>query len=82
MCEKEGEEQYYSCATFFMGFADGVDVGLINGGTRLYCFPEEGTRKQGMQVAVKYMRAHPENLHEPAALSIVLAWKEAFPCAN
>lgn len=44
------------------------------------CTPEAATSNQLYEVALKYMRNHPERWHEPAIHLIHLALKDAFPC--
>lgn len=46
----------------------------------LFCFPKDGTNTQAARVVVKYLKDHPEKLHEHMTLLTVLAFKEAFPC--
>lgn len=46
------------------------------------CFPfdEKFTTKQLIRIWVKYLKNHPEQLHEPAVLLAARAFKQAFPC--
>jgi hypothetical protein len=45
-----------------------------------YCFPDAVTNGEMLRVFVKYLDAHPEVLHEPAALLYIEAMRKAFPC--
>lgn len=46
-----------------------------------FCQPDAGLQnQQAARIVVKYLRAHPERLHEPAVLLVTLALSEAFPC--
>ena len=47
---------------------------------RLECTPKEVTRGQERDVVVKYLRDHPEERHESAALLVLHALTTAFPC--
>jgi len=50
-------------------------------GILLFCIPESGMGNgQAARIAVKYMREHPERLHENAVVILVTAFMEAFPC--
>jgi hypothetical protein len=50
---------------------------------RMYpCFPvnENVTLDQGPRIILKYLRVHPERLHESGFLLSLAALNEAFPC--
>jgi hypothetical protein len=47
-----------------------------------FCLPQEGTNGQYVQVFVKYLDDHPEELHRPAALLLVESLVKAFPCGK
>lgn len=53
-------------------------------GNRLvgHCIPEDADYQQLIDVAVSYMRRHPESRHESARSLIWLSFVEAFPCAE
>jgi hypothetical protein len=44
------------------------------------CFPEKAPVLQLGRVLVKWLRDHPERLHEPKSLLTTEAFKDAFPC--
>jgi len=47
----------------------------------LFCYPPEATNmEQAARIVVKWLKANPEKLHAAAALCVVLALSEAFPC--
>lgn len=47
----------------------------------LICWPKEPVSKeQQLRIVVKYLKDHPETLHDPEASSITLAMAFAFPC--
>jgi len=46
------------------------------------CLPQEGTNGQYLQVFLKYLDDHPEELHKPAALLLVESLAKAFPCGK
>ena len=44
------------------------------------CIPDGVQREQMKKVLLKYLRDHPEKLHEPSAYLTLAAMQEAFPC--
>ncbi|MGB8581634.1 MAG: Rap1a/Tai family immunity protein [Candidatus Sulfotelmatobacter sp.] len=44
------------------------------------CVPAEASERQLAKIVVKYGDDHPQQLHFPAAVIVLLAMKEAFPC--
>src|SRR5206468_9437999 len=48
----------------------------------LVCIPERATIKETVRVFLKYMKDHPEKLHEGADLMILEALAGAFPCKD
>ena len=78
-------------AGFCIGFIDGfqqfeqlVDISQgandANSSARLICTPDGVTNRQNVKVVVKYLDRHPEFLHKFAALLVLEAMQEAFPC--
>lgn len=45
-----------------------------------FCVPDKVTNGQLLRVFVKYLEDHPEELHKPANLLLVEAFRKAFPC--
>ena len=49
--------------------------------TAFFCLPIEGIKyTQAVRVVVKYLKEHPEKLHESAASLAIASLTEAFPC--
>lgn len=67
-----------SCLNYIMGVFDGYEVTSKGG----ICRPEGVTFGQVELVVLKYVKDHPEELHEPAAALVLLALKNAFPCSK
>jgi hypothetical protein len=44
------------------------------------CIPDGVQREQMKKVLLKYLRDHPEKLHETTGLLVLKAMHEAFPC--
>jgi|SRR5271165_6558004 len=80
-------EDFHKAGTC-MGFIQGViDYDTIvttdkNGHPtgRHFCVPAEASETQLAKVVVKYGDDHPQQLHLPAAMIVLLAMKDAFPC--
>jgi hypothetical protein len=47
-----------------------------------FCPPSGITKGQLGEVAIKYLKAHPADLHLPSSALLLSAFKEAYPCAN
>jgi hypothetical protein len=45
-----------------------------------FCLPDGYTNVQGVQVVVKYLNEHPEQLHFPRVLLVFLSFGSAFTC--
>lgn len=45
-----------------------------------FCLPSGVTTNQATMVIVKYLKEHPENLHNSASTLILLALQKNFPC--
>jgi hypothetical protein len=53
----------------------------LGGGRSQYCIPETGiSNEQAMKVFLKWADDHPEQLHKSARISVLIAFREAFPC--
>ncbi len=45
-----------------------------------FCMPERVTQRQLIEVLIKYLNDHPDELHGPAPSSLSMSWGDAFPC--
>ena len=78
------------CLGYIYGFKDGFDgLALVSAKddtdfTKLrhsyICFPEGSTIDQAIRVLVKFLKDHPERLHQPSFTLAEEAFAEAFPC--
>ena len=48
----------------------------------LFCQPKDITSAQAARIVVKYLRDHPEELHQPGSILAYVALSKAFPCAK
>jgi hypothetical protein len=62
------------------GFCYGYILGVEDASGHTHCRPEGTTMIQNVRVVVKWLRDHPERLHERADTLILQALKTAFPC--
>ena len=75
-------------AGFCLGFVQGMSqmndfyVSNTQKGRILFCTPDGVTSGQAARLVVKYLRDHPELLHEDEFVLAVWALNVAFPCAN
>jgi hypothetical protein len=59
----------------------GYENNKIDMSLQKFCIPKEVSfQKQLPRIVVKYFKSHPDKLHEPAAVLIVDAIREAYPC--
>ena len=68
-----------------IGYIAGIsDLNALNRGVfgrSFFCFPGAGlSAEQQVLVVVKWMRDHPEQLHESRRMAVVGAFAQAFPC--
>ena len=75
---KRGNEAL--CFGFMLGARDAALITSKEGAH--FCIPEKVIGGQIEAIVKKYLANHPENLHLPGSLSVILALKEAFPCSN
>jgi hypothetical protein len=76
------------CTGYILGVVDGyaeteaAEKARLHFSSSLICFPKEGFlgTPQVVRLVVKYLRDNPKNLHDHAALLILLAFQEVFPC--
>ena len=64
-----------ACVSYVDGVAD-----TLAGISALMCVPGEVNVGQMRDVGVRYLQAHPETRHRPAAELFIAAWAEAWPC--
>jgi|SRR5882724_7127429 len=80
-------EAFYAggCMAYMRGIIDMHEIyqATLLPTQRLFCLPEDGiVMTQGVRSVLRYLQAHPELLHEPESLLIVMALREAFPCQD
>jgi len=69
------------CLTYVLGAADAFSSALVaSGRPQVFCFPKGTTNDQIAQSVVRYLRAHPEEGGNNAALVIMAGLTTGFPC--
>jgi len=63
---------------YIVGIADALEGNVIDGWRA--CIPQSVTQGQAKDVALKWLRAHPEKRHFAAAGLVAYALSDAFPC--
>ena len=89
MCEDADDKKPITvdsagCASYIIGSADASlfysQLYSSEVPFRVFCAPKEATYAQYVKVVVKYLRDHPERLHESRQLLVQDALHAAFPC--
>jgi hypothetical protein len=78
------------CIGFTVGFLSGTDamlsqnLALRNKGFKRVACTEEAhvTVTQWVRILEKYLRDHPQQLHQPPGMLAMIAFSEAFPCKD
>ncbi|HYD37547.1 MAG TPA: Rap1a/Tai family immunity protein [Allosphingosinicella sp.] len=74
-------EDRSACLTYVLGSADAFASALAAAGRpQVFCVPRGTTNDQIAQAAVRYLRAHPEEANNNAALVILAGLQASFPC--
>jgi hypothetical protein len=69
-----------ACVSYVAGYLDAVHF-FSDLGDDLACFPTERLATlQAEKILVKYLGAHPEQLHKSAEFLLARSLQEAFPC--
>ena len=72
--------------TYSAGYVSGtIDSYMIlidaNPSVRFICFPKQGiSNDQAIRIIIKWLKEHPERLHETARTNVLEALRTAFPC--
>jgi hypothetical protein len=67
-----------ACALYILGFFQGIMAQQTLGNP--ICLPKGVNGLQAKLVIEKYLREHPENLHDDAWMAASVALAAAFPC--
>lgn len=76
LCEGQARDADF-CKGFILGAYDSY---VMMFGKQLFCMPGESTGQQIVDVAIGYLRNHPETRHEVATNLVLKSLQEAFPC--
>lgn len=68
------------CMSYVAGAFDMMSAFNNGGATSTFCTTEGGTVRQITDIAIKYMRDHPETRNQYAPILIFNAVRGAFPC--
>lgn len=76
------------CQGYVRGVSDAVDA-LFRLTARaqpeaipLFCIPKDRTNHQILDVAIKFVKEHPEKRHAPTKFLVLDSLIEAFPCSS
>lgn len=71
------------CSLFIVGFADGIAVAkTVHPADGFFCLPDRMSQEELTRVVLKYGDGHPEMLHLTAAVFVMKALGEAYPCST
>ena len=74
-------ENAAACLTYVMAVIDTTQNAAANAGVRVnYCIPAGFRNDQVADIALRYVRAHPELAGDNGAGVVVGALRESFPC--
>jgi hypothetical protein len=77
VCNENGA----ACLTYVLGVVDSyVATTVASFGKPRLCFPPQVNNQQIANVAIAYVRAHPEQQNLNAAMPVILGVQAAFPC--
>jgi len=82
-CElKKGSNDFQSGIHYGLchGFIIGVGEVAMNTIRGAFCPPPTADKVKSVEILQRYLQKHPERLREPAAVLVVNALGEAFPC--
>ena len=83
ICSSEISADLGLCHGFFRGLSDTHSIyAAMQKGLGLYCLPAGATQEQFEHVALNWMDEHPDELERPAALLVLQALNDRFPCNN
>ena len=71
------------CRMWIIGFFNGLgfaQIGARKKGLPITCYPDDLTNEQASLIVEKFMRDHPEALHNSAIVIAATALSQAFPC--
>ncbi len=71
-----------SCINMVLGVHDGFSVLQRHNLECYYLIPSGVTSKRVVDTVVEYAKAHPDQRSNSAALVIISALRESFPCAK
>jgi hypothetical protein len=75
-CETGPERIEAFCFGYVAGLMDALEM------TKQICAPESIAIRQGADIVVNYLRAHPEGRHHTADSEAFIPLVEAFPCKH
>jgi hypothetical protein len=89
-CQYSMSEDSYTaglCLGYVRGVSDAVDaLYKLTASARpeaipLFCIPKGGTNQQILDIAIKFVKEHPEKRHAATKFLILDSLIEAFPCS-
>jgi Rap1a immunity proteins len=80
---KVGLIAYGNCIGYILGVVDGSrTIPLLEGGHPSICYPKEISESQVVDVTKTFLKDNPSKRHLSASFLIMVAMKQAWPCAS
>lgn len=79
-CTGTADDGMMMCLGYVTGITDAMTSNNLKVNDFKICLPQRSSNFQSRDVAVKFLRDHPEWRHFPAADLVSQALKDAFPC--
>ena len=81
---KPVDNRQLASGSFCLGLMQGIlhmdQIYSFENGSGLICEPDGFNTAQAARIVVKYLREHPEELHQSSSILAFVALRAAFPC--
>ncbi|QHL91247.1 hypothetical protein GVO57_11040 [Sphingomonas changnyeongensis] len=82
-CTAKELDRGMQCYAFIGGVIDGYYLGSgLAEAPLVFCMPDQTTMRESRKVVVDFMKRRPDALNRQAAVVVLTALKEGYPCAK
>ena len=78
--KEDGDKIEKAPGSYSSGYFDGYVLGVLDLTQGRLCIAERATTGEVLQVVIKYLKDHPEELHLRASDVVIKAVQTAWPC--
>jgi hypothetical protein len=70
------------CLAYLSGFQDSIrlSISLFKPQNQIICLPEKASSIQLARIVTKWLKDHPQQLHESGRMLVLFALGDVFPC--